>query len=66
MPLINKIQDILENARSHDEILKEGKGSVRLAPVNLTTGERSDDLGLVNLDIYMSPREDLYYIKVII
>ena len=51
MPLINKIQDILENARSHDEILKEGKGSVRLAPVNLTTGERSDDLGLVNLGI---------------
>ena len=51
LPVINKIQDILENARSHDEILKEGKGSVRLAPVNLTTGERSDDLGLVNLDI---------------
>ena len=51
LPVINKIQDILENARSHDEILKEGKGSVRLAPVNLTTGERSDDLGLVNLGI---------------
>ena len=51
LPVINKIQDILENSRPHDEILKEGKGSVRLAPVNLTTGERSDDLGLVNLGI---------------